>query len=123
MSVPKVGDEVVVILPADNARETRDQRTRLGRISSVARVWLVIDEVGGSGLSWRMRIATQSEGNESYPQFDARFLTLDQDAAERRRDAASEYLEDKGITIDRRSSWRGREVELADLLKAHEAKR
>jgi hypothetical protein len=118
----KVDDEVVVILSANLHRgQSREQRTRRGRITAIARTWLVIYEIGKDPLrarSWRMRIDTQREGNKNYSQHDARFLTVEQDERERAKIAAAEYLDEQGIDIRHTSPWHGREAELADLLKS-----
>lgn len=90
-------------------------------IVKAARVWVDLvqkDHADASPWSiyrWKMRRDTQNEGSD-YSGSNASFLTLDQHAWEETQSWAREILKDNGLVIDRDSRWRGREVELADLI-------
>lgn len=85
-------------------------------VVKAARVW--VDLEGTEEIwkrTWRMRRDTQDEGTQ-YSVSNARFLTLEQHAWQETRDWALAVLQEHGLTVESRSPWRGREIELADLL-------
>lgn len=83
-------------------------------VSNVARVWVELKATDGRG-TWRMRRDTQDEGSQ-YTGSNASFLTMDQHAWTETRNWAESVLRDSGIDLRLNSPWRGREVELADIL-------
>jgi hypothetical protein len=87
-----------------------------GTVTKVGRVWIEITR-NGSRTGYRFRLDTQTSGsNIGDP---PRFYTLDQWAAKEARGEAMRYLQEQGITIEYRSkAWRGRETELAALLRS-----
>lgn len=80
------------------------------------RVWVELKAAqGGDWHTWRMRRDTQDKGTR-YPGSNASFLTMDQHAWDKTRNWALAVLKDNGIDLRMNSPWRGREVELADIL-------
>ena len=75
-----------------------------------------LERVGdGWPKTWRMRRDTQNEGSQ-YSGSNSRFLTMDQHAWEETQTWALAVLQDHGIDLRSNSPWRGREIELADIL-------
>lgn len=109
------GQEVVVRLPFAASRG-RDWHARHvpARVAIANRVW--IDLVSADGrLKWRMRRDSQDEGS-SYSQTNASFATLEQHEWDAAQHHACALIKKHGITLAYDSPWRGREIELADLL-------
>jgi hypothetical protein len=118
--MPPAGDlhpnqEVIVKTGGNHALHNPSRRVA-ARIETVARVWITIR--GESGRTWRMRRDTQSE-NTGYGVGGARFRTIEQDQWEAIQRAAFDYLAEQGIEIKPGSRWRGREVEVAGILRSH----
>lgn len=121
---PELG-ELTVGQPVMVRRSPNDMRGRKAEdryipatVVKVARVWVTLEgqEPGWrTPRQWRMRLDTQDEGTQ-YSGMNASFLTMDQHAWTETRDWARAVLKDHGITLDMRSPWCGREIELADLL-------
>lgn len=109
----EMGQQVVIF----DHYSSRGAPTR-GEVVKVARVWIEIQPEGQTSIHARrkFRLDTQTDGSEIG--FRGRFYTLDQWAGEQRRSKAAEFLCEQGIVIINRSPWRGREVELAELLRA-----
>lgn len=64
-------------------------------------------------------IEDQKEGERSTRiGYSAKVATVEQHAYDVLQHGAAKYLFDQGITVEHRSPWRGREVELATALKA-----
>lgn len=121
---PKIGDQVVVILSANlNRGQTLHQRTRQAEVTEVGRVWCVLQETGPGALigrHWRMRLDDQTQGKKAFRQDNDRFLTAEQHAWETALNEARTYLRMQGIELQAQSRWRGREVQLAALVRAGE---
>lgn len=81
----------------------------------VARVWLDVEPEDGRYLALYNR-RLRMDG------LDPRLLTLEQYAWDLRNRAAHDYVEAQGLEVDRYnpSPWKGRELELANVLRAHE---
>lgn len=117
---PAVGDLVYVIRSANDMRGRKpEDRAIPAKVVKVARVWVTVETETGYSRERRFRISDQSDGS-NYPGSSERFVTSEQLAWEITRRGANEYLRDQGVDIGYRSPWRGREVELAALLKTAE---
>lgn len=86
-------------------------------VVKASRVWieLVSTDEKRYRMSWRMRRDTQDEATQ-YPGSNASFATLDQHAWDETWRWARDVLIDHGIELRNRSPWRGREIEMANLL-------
>jgi len=112
--VVAVGDRVVMT----SGNHARRLSAKHGTVVKVGRVWINVQPDGVLGdFTYRYRLDTQTDGSPYTSA--ARFYTLDQWEQKQRRDDAVQYLHDQGISIGFDSPWRGREIELADLLRAH----
>lgn len=118
----KVGDKVMVL-------EGTWGGPRRGAIPAVvsgaARVWLTIEDVSATSRyprTWRMRRDTQNEGNTTYPQGNARFVTPEQYEYDQRIAAVSLVIRDAKVRLDDGFQGPGRiwtdaaRVALADLI-------
>jgi hypothetical protein len=105
------GQEVMVL--SGGARHKAAQR---GTVTKVGRVWIEI-EVSGTyrPITYRMRMDTQDGGGDFG--YRERFYTMEQWEARQRRNAAIASLSDQGISLSLLSPWRGREHELAEIIK------
>lgn len=114
------GDTVYVIRPSYRyaRRNDRPAPTR-AVVVKAARVWLTIRSDDKWATEWRMRRDTQDENDRDYPQRNARFVTAAQLAYEQTAREAVDLIHEQGIDIRLRSPWRGREIELAALLRDH----
>jgi hypothetical protein len=101
----------------DSRRAEPEDRFIPATVVKVGRVWieLVSTDKHQYRMSWRMRRDTQDQDTR-YPGSSASFLTMDQYAWTETRNGALATIHDHGLTVESRSPWRGREVELADLL-------
>lgn len=113
------GQDVVVIRsPNESIRHRPEDRRIPTKVIKVARVWVELGDPSAPEWSvsrWRMRLDTQDEGSD-YPGNNARFLTVEQNAWEETRDWARGVLQENGIDLRGSSPWRGREIELVDLI-------
>lgn len=87
----------------------------------VARVWIDVEPENGHHLNYynrRFRMDSQYTGKNG----SARFHTLEQYAWDLRQTAAHDYVRAQGLEVGRYdpSPWKGRELELANVLRAHE---
>jgi hypothetical protein len=113
-----VGQRVILL----DGNHSKNLRTTDGTVVKVARVWI---EVLPEGLpddpnGWnrrRYRLDTQTDGTPY--SYAPRFYTLEQWDERERRDAAATFLREQGIDLRWESPWRGREHELAELLRPH----
>lgn len=103
----KVGDKVMI---------TEYRSVREAEVVKVARVWITIKYEGKYSSERRFRLDTQTDGDVQYGN-GVRFYTMDQWEEKQRRDEASIFLHKQGITIEYGSPWRGREIELAALVR------
>lgn len=112
-----VGQQVMVRRSSSDMRgRSADQRYIPARVTKVARVWVTLEATTHPHRGiWRMRLDTQDEGTQ-YSGFNASFVTLDQHAWDETATWAVATLWDHGINLHSDSPWRGREIELADLL-------
>lgn len=102
--------------PNDMRRRPPEDRWIPARVVKVGRVWIDLEGVDdGWPKTWRMRRDTQSEGTQ-YSGSNASFATLDQHQWDETMAWARSVLKDNGIDLRNDSPWRGREVELADLV-------
>lgn len=123
---PKLGD----LEPGQKVmvrRSSLDQRGRKPEdryvpavVVKAARVWVELKraDLPESALGhrhWRMRRDTQDEATQ-YSGSNASFATLDQHEWDKARNWAHGVLQENGIRLDHSSPWRGREVELADMI-------
>lgn len=88
------------------------------RVVKAARVWIDLASANDTWSTWRMRRDTQDEGT-GYTGSQKSFVTPEQRRWDERLRAAREVLDEQGITIGMGSPWRGREIELANLLNSH----
>lgn len=88
-----------------------------GEIVKIGRVWIEIKTEAGKGWhqNGRFRLDDQTDGSKIG--VSAHFYTLEQWAEKERRGAALEFLKSQGITLEYGSPWRGREAELAALVR------
>lgn len=110
-------DVIVRKSPNDSRRQPPEDRFIPARVVSVARVWVELERVGDEGWpkGWRMRKDTQHEGSQ-YSGSNASFATLEQHAWDETDMWARGVLAEAGIDLRHGSPWRGREIELADLI-------
>lgn len=101
----KVGDTVIV------TEHRRDPREAV--VSKVGRVWVT---VGEGWQERKFRLDDQSDGSNIG--YGTHFYTPDQWAEKQRSDEASTYLREQGIEIGWTSPWRGREIELANVIRS-----
>lgn len=102
--------------PNDMRRRPPEDRYIPAVVVKAARVWVDLEGTEGAWKrTWRMRRDTQDEGSQ-YSGSNARFLTLEQHAWQETRDWALAVLQEHGIDLRNSSPWRGREIELADIL-------
>lgn len=105
-----------VIMTENRSRQIREIP---GKVVKIGRVWIDIEPDSG-GLALRYRKDTQKDGSGigagSY------FFTLEQWERRSREMAAEEFLRGQGISLGYGSPWRGREIELANLIRAAEEK-
>ncbi len=107
----QIGEQVVVTF---GQRGLSAQR---GEVVKVGRVWIEVQPDGSRpGHAYRFRLDTQTDGSQYAS--SSRFYTLDQWAERERQNDASKFLSDQGIRIDFGSAWRGREVELVNLIRS-----
>lgn len=103
----QVGETVIL-----HGRNRGAATAREATVVSVARVWITVD--AGTG-QLRFRRDTQTDGSDyGYP---LRFYTLTQWAEKQQRDEAATFLHEQGIDLRYDSPWRGRESELADVIR------
>lgn len=111
----KPGQKVMVRRSAnDMRRRPAEDRYIPAHVVKVGRVWATIAATE-KVIEWRMRMDVQNEASP-YSGSDSSFLTLEQYAWEETRTWALGVLGAMKIDILPGSPWRGREVELADLL-------
>jgi hypothetical protein len=109
-------DVIVKLSPNDSRRKAPEDCYIAARVRKAARVWVELERVGdGYPREWRMRRDVQHEGS-TYSGSNASFATLDQHQWDITRQWANGVLREAGIDLRSDSPWRGREIELADLL-------
>lgn len=116
----KVGDTLYVTEP--NCRRPEPIEVI---VTKVGRVWIEMSRPEYANFSWpgyRMRLDTQTTGSSTgSPTY---FLTPDQLAWQERERAAVAYLKEQGLhhwELDTRGGpWRGRLLELANVIRTHE---
>lgn len=103
----KVGDKVMI---------TEYRAVREAEVVKIARVWITVKYLGKYSHESKFRLDIQTDGsNYGTP---SRFYTMDQWEEKQRRDEASIFLSEQGISLEYRSPWRGREIELANVIRA-----
>jgi hypothetical protein len=112
----------VVVRRSSNDMRGRDYKDRYipARVAKIGRVWVDLERSdlysSASGYHvWRMRMDRQDEASQ-YPGSNASFATLDQHEWDKTQTWAYGFLRDNRVDILPGSPWRGREVELADLV-------
>ena len=85
-----------------------------GTVTKIGRVWIEVTP-DGWGRALRFRLDDQTDG--SRVGVSPHFYTLEQWAEKQRRDEAGKFLREQGISVDFGSPWRGRETELAALIR------
>jgi hypothetical protein len=125
---PKLGKlevgQPVTVCRSNNDMQRRPDSERYipAVVAKVGRVWVDLEKPGSESWSirrWRMRMDDQSE-DSAYTGSNASFATLEQHAWDETRNWARGVLAEQGIQIRHDSRWRGREVELADLISKGE---
>lgn len=115
----KPGQPVVVRRSPNDGRGRKPEDRHIPAVvTKVARVWATIEGTGDSQYRpavWRMRLDSQDEGSQ-YSGMNASFATLEQHAWDETASWARAVLRDNGIDIRMNSPWRGREIELADII-------
>lgn len=128
-----VGDTVIVYPTGMGDRHRSAQPVRC-TVTKSARVWIeVVREDGGFLADYDSRFRKDTQDNRSDTTSGrARFHSEEQYAWALRRDAVREYLRGSGITVEQHvmgrryddprtpGPWYGRELELANLLRAAE---
>lgn len=110
----KVGETVKVV--EYNGRRANGENSREAIVSKVARIWITV-KVGDWGRELRLRRDTQTDGSGfGYP---SRFYTLAQWDERERQEEAKEFLREQGITVEYKSPWKDREVDLSAMLKLY----
>lgn len=117
----KVGDTLYVIEP-----DRRGSGPVETRVTKTGRIWIELcrsDWVGDPQYpDYRMRLDTQTSGRSSGNPWH--FLTPAQLAWRDRERMATEYLKEQGLyhwELNTRSGpWRGRLLELANIIRVHE---
>lgn len=95
---------------------SRGRRELHGKVVKVGRVWIEIQPEGwADGRTIRFRLDTQTDGSKIGA--PPHFYTLGQWAERQQREEAFKLLREQGISVDAGSPWRGREAELADLVR------
>jgi hypothetical protein len=105
----KVGDRVKVITGYGSSRADD------GEVVKVGRVWITI-KTQTWGQKARFRLDDQTDGSSHSSK--ARFYTPEQWADREARREALLFLRGQGVEIRLGGEWFGREVELAELIKA-----
>lgn len=100
-----VGDTVIV--------HSYRQAPREAAITKIGRAWIT---VGEGRHEQRFRLDNQTDGS-GYGH-GSRFYTRAQWAEKQQLDAAMTFLRDQGIDVRFDSPWRGRETELATLIRS-----
>jgi hypothetical protein len=73
-------------------------------VVKASRVWLTLRAVGERAVEWRMRRDTHDEGNQTYPQGNASFVTPEQCEWDERMRAINAIIWDAEIRLER-SGW------------------
>lgn len=112
--------QTVIVSPSDPRQ--KDVRAT---VAKVGRVWIELKPEDGFFLAYyERRFRLSDQRTESRTGTGTYFYTEDQYAWDRRKIEARKFLRDAGIAVDdsyaTKSRWKGREVELANLLRAHE---
>jgi hypothetical protein len=122
-SRPELGElkpgQPVMVYRSPNDMRGRDpgEHAIPAQVVKADRVWIGLATEGGVVRRWRMRRDTQNEGTQ-YSGSNARFVTLEQHDWEETRRWALGFLQENGVDIRPDSRWHGREVELADIIRA-----
>ena len=112
----EMGQKVVVRQsPNDMRGRPAEERYIPAVVARVSRVWAEMKPVGGDRRIWRMRMDTQDQATQ-YSGSNASFATLEQHEWDQSRDWAREVIDSNALTVESRSPWRGREIELAEVL-------
>jgi hypothetical protein len=101
----KVGDTVII---TDHRREPREVI-----VTKVGRVWFTVGE-GHQEVKFRLDDGTTGSGYSSGPHA----FTPDQWDEGLRISEARDFLREQGVSIEYASLWRGREIELANLIRS-----
>lgn len=119
---PELGElepgQKVMVYRSSNGMHGRkpEDRTIPAVVVEAARVWVTLESQIGH-QTWRMRRDTQNEATK-YSGNNASFATLEQFEWDETRRWAFGFLQENGIEVRIGSPWRGREVELADIISA-----
>jgi hypothetical protein len=101
----KVGDTVII---TEHRREPHE-----ATVTKVGRVWFTVGE-GYQEVKFRLDDGTTGSGYTSAPHA----FTPEQWDERLRISEASTFLREQGISIEYPSLWRGREIELANLIRS-----
>lgn len=108
----KIGQRVII-------KDGRYGRTQEGVITKIGTKWIDIqpEEHSNSNFTLKYRLDTQNDGSGYSGR--GHFYTLEQWEKREREKEATAYLCEQGITIEHHSKiWKGREIELADIIRA-----
>jgi len=102
-------------------RRKPEDRYIPARVTKVGRVWAELTEEKPPGVRprprvWRMRMDRSQDEGSQYSGSNASFATMDQHAWDETAYWALAVLQENGIDIRHGSPWRGREIELADII-------
>lgn len=116
-----IGQRVMVRRSSNDSRGRKPEDTYIPAVVvKVGRVWVALESerFGQSPRPcvWRMRMDTQDEGNRQYPQGNASFATFEQHEWDMAKREAFQSLRNYGIELNATSWWRGREIELAEII-------
>lgn len=117
-----VGDQLVMIYRTGVLHSGKStDRIVPAIVTEAKRINLTVGQLATEGLQrrwWAVRRDTRAEGGAS-GSYGWRAYTLDEHEHAQRLSAATSYLTQQGLMIRLGSAWRGREIELAALIRTH----
>lgn len=109
----KVGETVKVV--EYDGRRQNGQNAKDATVIKVARVWITV-KVG----TWReIKLRRDNQTDGSGYGYATCFYTSAQWEERARRTEAMAFLREQGITVEHKSPWKDREVDLAAMLKLY----
>jgi hypothetical protein len=94
----------------------RNGRISSGKIIKVGRVWITVQDDEWAWKTTRFRLDDQTDGTTNGVRDT--FMTMEQYAAHQQEVEGGKFLREQGIDLAFDSSWRKRQAELADIIRA-----
>jgi len=121
-----VGDKLILIHRTGRLTNGKsDDRTVEVVVTEAKRINLAVQEIEAKGDShqrtWNVRRDNRKESVDSSGYGWHAYTVEEHENSQRTREAWT-FLHEQGISISSSVLWRGREIELADLIRAHLAK-